>query len=78
MKYPYIKILPEWITYAEQSKARAAAKKQRYSVLLAIIEYGAVCREPEGLPEDELEWFNRVVRPEIDRQHKRMEEGRKL
>lgn len=78
MRYPYIKILPEWVTHAEQGATQDSDKQRRYSVLWTIVFYGVFGKEPHGLPKEEMEWFNKEVRPELDRQRKRIEEGRSL
>lgn len=41
----------------------------------AVARYGLKGEEPKGLCVEAMEYFNAKVRPELDRQHKRM--GRK-
>ena len=44
----------------------------------AIAKYGLECEEPIRITGAALEYFNMKVRPELDRQHKRMREGKRL
>lgn len=72
-RYPKMHILPEWMERISQMP-----RDEGNALLYAAAGYGIREIEPttEGnLTPEALEYFNREIRPELDRQHKRLNEG---
>lgn len=75
-KYPKMHILPEWM-----EQINKMPRNEGNALLFAAAGYGIREIEPttEGyLTPEALEYFNRVIRPELDRQHRRFNEGKKI
>lgn len=53
-------------------------KKDRGELFDAIMIYGCFELEPTNLDGDILEYFNKEIRPELDKQHKRLKEGKEI
>ncbi len=68
-KYEQFLWLPEWAKYGDTVPPVTPA----LNFYMAIAEYGLDCIEPKGLRDEDLEYFNTHVRPELDRQHREMD-----
>lgn len=73
-KYEHFKFNIEWLEECE----RQPTKEQNSALYYAIVFYGLNEIEPQGLTPEVLEYFNNEIRPELDRQHERLNEGKKL
>lgn len=67
-----VKFLGQWYLYLRSVKDDWA----RAELTGAIFDYGARCKEPTTLPPQMIEYFNAVVRPELDRQHREQDRQR--
>lgn len=63
----------EWLEYSETLPKDIQPVFSR-----AISTYGLFAIEPTDLQGDALNYFNEKIRPELNRQHKRLREGKKL
>lgn len=72
-KYEQFDWLPEWVEYAETIPPIDPA----LCFYKAVIRYGLDCIEPEELRAEDLQYFNEKVRPELDRQHHKMDKRKK-
>ncbi len=75
-KYPLMHFLPEWM-----EQITTMPRDEGNALLYAAAGYGIREIEPttEGnLSPEALEYFNREIRPELDRQHKRFNEGKPI
>lgn len=72
-KYPKFRFLLEWLEYID-----SLPKGDGDSLLLQIGAYGIREEEPETLTPEAQEYFNREIRPELDRQHRRLNEGKRI
>lgn len=73
-KYEHFKFSIEWLAECE----RQSTTEQNTALYYAIVFYGLGEKEPQGLSPEAMEYFNREIRPELDRQHKRLNEGKQL
>lgn len=75
-KYPLMHFLPEWMAHIT-----AMPRDEVHALLYAAAGYGIREIEPTtdgNLTPEALEYFNREIRPELDRQHKRFNEGKPI
>lgn len=72
--YPKFRFMPEWAKYIRDIKE----PERRYAMFDAVTKYGCYDIEDIGIEGADLEYFNKEVRPELDRQHKRMREGKRI
>ena len=66
-KYEQFLWLPEWAKYGDTVPPVTPA----LNFYMAIAEYGLDCIEPKGLRDEDLEYFNTHVRPEMDKRKNR-------
>lgn len=71
--YPKFRVVPEWLEFMGNMN-----KEDRGKMFDAIMIYGCFELEPTNLDGDLLEYFNKEIRPELDRQHKRLREGKEI
>lgn len=72
-KYLRFRFSPEWLEYID-----TLPKEDGDNLLLQIRAYALYDAEPEELTPEAQEYFNREIRPELDRQHKRLNEGKRI
>ena len=72
--YEKFRLLVEWVAYCETLHDDA----EQLAFHESIAKYGLKCEEPAGITGAALEYFNTEIRPELDRQHKRMMKGRDI
>lgn len=72
-KYLRFRFSPEWLEYIGSLQ-----KEDGDNLLLQIRAYALYEAEPEKLTPEAQEYFNREIRPELDRQHKRLNEGKRI
>lgn len=53
-------------------------KEEQFPFRWAIIKYGLYEIEPADIQGPALDYFNEVIRPELDRQHKQLKEGKEI
>lgn len=70
--YEKFRWLIEWLEYSEK-----LPQPEQYEFYGAVSKYGLYEIEPT-LKGAVLDYFNVNVRPELDKQHKRLKEGKKL
>ncbi len=63
----------EWLDYIDR-----LSKEAQPGLMYYIFAYGFHETEPDELTPEAQEYFNRVIRPELDRQHKRLNEGKRI
>lgn len=63
----------EWMKYAA-----TLSHDEEQAFNWSVILYGLKCEEPTKLQGASLEYFNTKVRPELDRQHKKLRKGRRI
>lgn len=63
----------EWLKYAA-----SMPRDDEQAFNWAVIRYGLCVAEPTELRGEALAYFNSEIRPDIDRQHKRMREGKAI
>lgn len=57
----------EWLPFAET----LCTPSERLAFMAAVWQYGIYADEPFNLSDNALSYFNRVVRPDLDRQHRK-------
>lgn len=72
-KYPKFRFFIEWLQFID-----TLPKVDGDGLLLQIAAYGIHETEPKELTPEAQEFFNREIRPELDRQHKRLNEGKRI
>ena len=72
--YEKFRWLVEWVAYCETLHDDA----EQLAFHESIAKYGLKCEEPAVITGAALEYFNTEIRPELDRQHKRMMKGRDI
>lgn len=70
-KYSKFRFFAEWLEYID-----SLPKLDGDNLLLQIRAYALYEATPEDLTPEADDYFNRVVRPELVRQHKRLNEGK--
>lgn len=65
-EYPFT-FYDKWLNYG----ARLDDIETQWNFYKAIVAYGVYEKEPKGLDVCDLAFFNRNIRPVIDRQHKK-------
>lgn len=73
VEYPKFRFRLKWLQFIDTLPKEAAD-----SLLIQIGAYGIKCEEPEQLTPAAQDYFNREIRPELDRQHKRLNEGKRI
>lgn len=68
-RYPKFRFRQQWLDYA------TALHDECGRFLRAVVRYGLYEELPKTLSVLALEYFNGVVRPDLDRQHDRMKKG---
>lgn len=63
----------EWVEYMDGIQSNT----EKLNFARSIAEYGLFGKEPYRLSCEDLEYFNEVVRPDLDVQRKRLKEGKK-
>ena len=71
-QYPKFRIRKQWVDFANM------LRDENGKFIRAIVRYGLNEEETTELSPQALEYFNGVVRPDLDRQHNRMKKGQKL
>jgi len=64
-KYPKFRWHRAWVEYT-----RTLPESQQLALMESIAHYGLYDEEPKGLDDDVLAYFNEIIRPNLDRQHK--------
>lgn len=72
--YEMFRFMPEWLEYAESINDL----KRELAFFDSISKYGCYEIEPTGIGGGDLDYFNAQVRPELDRQHKLLREGKEI
>ena len=75
--YEMFHFMPEWLEYAENIND----PKRELAFFDSISKYGCYEIEPTEITEiggEDLDYFNAQVRPELDRQHKLLREGKEI
>lgn len=72
--YEMFHFMPEWLEYAESIND----PKRELAFFDSISKYGCYEIEPTGIGGGDLNYFNAQVRPELDRQHKLLREGKEI
>lgn len=77
--YEKFRYMPEWAEYNINIKD----DKRRLAMAELIMFYGCCDVDEDGLnlyrvQEEDMKYFNEVIRPELDRQHKRLREGKEI
>lgn len=74
-KYPKMHILPEWM----EAICRMP-RNEGNALLMAAAGYGTheIEPDPDELTPEAQEYFYREIRPELDRQHRRFKEGKRI
>ena len=62
----------DWVKFGD----RLQDMQERIDFYKAISRYGCYGEEPKNLKGASLEYFNEKVRPNIDKQHRRMNHGK--
>lgn len=73
-EYPKFKFQPEWVYYID----KLDDWRRKLSMYDNISLYGCYGVEDEFLHDDDKAYFDKKIRPELDRQHKRLEEGKDI
>lgn len=71
---PYFWWRVEWVEYMDSIQSNP----ERLNFARSVAEYGLFGNEPYCLTCEDLDYFNDVVRPDLDGQRKRLKEGKKL
>lgn len=69
--YPKFLWLPIWVIYTES----ICNPQDEFLIHEAIARYGLYCEEPNITNPEHLKYFNDVIRPELDRQHRKMDKA---
>lgn len=69
-KYEKFRWYAEWLEYADKLPDEEERTFNR-----SVIRYGLMKEEPAKLTGSTLDYFNTHIRPELDRQHKRLDRG---
>lgn len=74
-RYPKTYLAPEWIEHI-----KAMPYDEGNELLAAAAGYGTheIEPNPDALTPEAMEYFNREIRPELDRQHRRFNEGKRM
>lgn len=72
-KYDRFSFAPEWLEYIDSLPRIDGGR-----LLMQIRFYAFFETEPETLTPEAQEYFNREIRPDLDRQHKRLNEGKRI
>lgn len=74
-KYPKMHLLPEWMEII-----RKMPRREGNALLMAAAGYGTheIEPDPDELTAEAQEYFNKEIRPELDRQHRRFKEGKRI
>ena len=72
ISYPKFRFMGSWLDYSN------TLHNDSGRFLRAIVRYGLYEEEPDGLSPCALEFFNGIVRPELDRQHSRIKKGLRI
>ncbi len=72
--YEMFHFMPEWLEYAESINN----PKTELVFFDAISKYGCYEIEPTEIGGEDLDYFNAQIRPELDRQHKLLREGKEI
>lgn len=72
-KYDRFSFDPKWLEYIDSLPKAAGG-----SLLMQIRFYAFFETEPETLTPEAQEYFNREIRPDLDRQHRRLNEGKRI
>lgn len=72
-KYPKMRFRKDWLEYIQRD-----TEANGNALMRAICEYGLYEIEPKELTPEQWEYFNAEIRPDLDRQHKRRKEGKRL
>lgn len=67
--YAKFRYRKQWVDYS------IALHEECGRFMRAIVRYGLYEQEPTGLSDAANEYFNGVVRPDLDRQHTKMKKG---
>lgn len=73
MKYPKFRFFAEWLEFID-----TLPKLEGYKLLFQIKDYGLYETTTQKLTPEAEEYFIRVIRPELNRQHKRFNEGKRI
>lgn len=73
-KYTRFGFRTEWLKFIED----LPTPKEQSDTFHAVSEYGLKEAEPQGLTPEAMEYFNNEIRPDLDRQHKRINEGKRI
>ncbi len=69
--YEKFRWFAEWVAYCETLHDGT----EQLAFHESIAKYGLKGEEPTGITGAALDYFNREIRPELDRQHERMMKG---
>ena len=72
-KYLKFSFSSDWLAFID-----TLPKADGDSLLLQIRAYALYEAEPEELTPEAAEYFNNEIRPDLDRQHKRLNEGKRI
>lgn len=70
--YPKFRFRKQWFDYSNHLRGECG------KFIRAIVRYGLNEEEATELSSQALEYFNGVVRPDLDRQHDRMKKGQRI
>lgn len=71
---PYFWWRVEWYHYLKS----ISANPERLALAEAIADYGLNGTEPTQLCCEDLDYFNEVIRPDLDKQRKQLKNGKKI
>lgn len=72
--FPKFRFAVEWLEYIEN----IADEDEQLKMFAAVSDYGINANAPNGLTPCNEDYFNREIRPDLDRQHKRFKEGKSI